>query len=251
MDLQLFSFNLAPWQWAAVIFCAICIGISKTAISGITSINVPIMALIFGAKESTGIILPMLCFADLFAVIYYRRNAEWKYIRKLVPWAVAGFGLALLVDRFIPAKAFRILIAVCIFSGLAVMIWRDLRKDAEIPSAWWFAAFFGIMGGFSTMIGNAAGPIMSVFLLSMHLPKKSFVGTGAWFFLIINYLKIPVQHFAWHNITREGILLNVCLIPAILAGIFLGIFLIKKISEKQFRIVIYVLTVVTAFLLFL
>jgi uncharacterized membrane protein YfcA len=143
---------------------------------------VPIFALIFGGKESTGIVLPMLCFADLLAVIYYRRAAQWKYIAALLPWALAGFGLAILIDSIVPARAFKILIGICIFFGLAIMFWNDIRgKNAPLPNTWWFSAIFGIIGGFSTMIGNAAGPIMAVFLLSMRLPKESFVGTAAWF----------------------------------------------------------------------
>jgi uncharacterized membrane protein YfcA len=134
------------------------------------------------------------------------------------------------------------------------MFWNDLRsreKAARTPSGWCFAAVFGILGGFSTMIGNAAGPIMSVFLLSMRLPKESFVGTGAWFFLLVNWLKLPIQHFAWHNIKTGGLVLNAMMIPVILAGAVLGILLVKKISEKHYRTMIYGLTILSAGLLFL
>jgi uncharacterized membrane protein YfcA len=101
------------------------------------------------------------------------------------------------------------------------------------------------------MIGNAGGPVMSVFLLSMRLPKESFVGTTAWFFLILNYLKIPLQIIAWHNIHIKGLLFNVSMIPAILIGLFLGVVLIKLISEKYFRILVYVMTVISCALLIL
>jgi uncharacterized membrane protein YfcA len=226
--------------------------VSKTGINGASAMMIPILALIFGAKESTGVVLPMLCFADLVAVIYYRRAAEWKHIFRLLPWALAGFGVALLVDHFVPARGFKVLIGICIFAGLVVMFWNDRRgKDAVVPSGWWFSAIFGVMGGFSTMIGNAAGPIMSVFLLSVRLPKTSFVGTAAWFFMIVNYLKIPVQHFAWHNIHVEGLLFNITMIPIILVGAFLGILVVKRVSEAQYRIIVYVMTIISAVLLFL
>jgi len=236
-------------QIAALIFSGLCIGISKTAISGFTTISVPILAMLFGPKESTGIILPMMCFADILAVVWYRRNAEWKQIRRLLPWAFGGFVLALLVDRFIPPRGFRLLIGSCILAGLIVMIWNDLRRKDYLPKGWWFPAAFGVLGGFSTMIGNAAGPIMSVFLLSMHLPKESFVGTAAWFFLIINYCKMPLQIFVWHNITLQGILLDITLIPSIIAGAALGILLVKKVSNQVFRVLVYIMTVASIVLL--
>lgn len=248
-------YDLSPWQWVAVGCAGLCIGFSKTGMSGVATAVVPVMALIFGAKESTGVILPMLCFGDVLAVIWYRRNADWKHIVRLLPWALAGFAAALAVDRFVPGRFFKILIAICIIGGLAVMFWNDLRAvkgtAKPVPSAWWFAAVFGILGGFSTMIGNAAGPIMSVFLLSMRLPKKSFVGTGAWFYLLVNFLKLPIQHFAWRNITPVGLVLDAMMIPVIVIGAVLGILLVKTISEKHYRILIYALTILSAVLLFI
>jgi uncharacterized membrane protein YfcA len=248
----LIPYDLLPWQIGAVIFSGLCIGMSKTGINGVNSVMIPIMALIFGAKESTGVLLPLLCFADLLAAFYYRRSAEWKHIFKLLPWALAGFGIALLVDRVVPARGFKVLIGICIFVSLAVMFWNDRRgKDAVIPSSWWFSAIFGILGGFSTMIGNAAGPILSVFLLSMRLPKINFVGTAAWFFLIINYLKIPLQVLVWHNISLESLRFDLLVTPFILLGAFLGILLVKKISEKVFRKLLMTLTLISTILLFL
>jgi uncharacterized membrane protein YfcA len=255
MNLEaLFSYwnGFEPWQIGVVVFSGLCIGLSKTGINGASAVMIPLLAMIFGARESTGVVLPMLCFADLVAVIYYRRAAEWKYIIRLLPWALGGFALALLVDRLVPARGFKLLIALCIFAGLAVMFWNDRRgKDAAVPRAWWFSAIFGVLGGFSTMIGNAAGPVMSVFLLSVRLPKTSFVGTAAWFFMIINYLKIPLQHFVWHNITVEGLLFGSTMIPLILVGAALGILVVKKVSERRYRLLVYVMTIVSAALLFL
>jgi uncharacterized membrane protein YfcA len=265
----LFPWDFAPWQWLVLVGCGLCIGMSKTGMSGITTVMIPFMALIFGAKESTGVVLPLLCFADLLAVVYYRRAASWRHIIRLLPWALAGFAVALVVDRFIPPKGFKILIGVCILAGLVVMLWSDIRKvragkkpvkpeqavaaegGGVQAKPWWFSAVFGVMGGFTTMIGNAAGPIMSVFLLSVRLPKVNFVGTGAWFFMVVNYLKLPIQHFVWRNIHRETLFLDLCMIPVILVGAALGILMVKKLSEAHFRVMIYVLTLVSGTLLFI
>jgi uncharacterized membrane protein YfcA len=248
----LITYQFSQWEWIALIFCGLCIGISKTGINGLGMVTVPILAVIFGAKPSTGILLPMLCFADLFAVTYYRRSAEWKYIIRLLPWALAGFALALLTDHWIPDRSFKTLIGICILSGLGVMLWNESwGKHTKVPSAWWFVALFGVMGGFSTMIGNAAGPIMSVFLLSVRLPKKSFVGTAAWFFLIINFLKLPLQYFVWHNISKETLLFDLAMLPTIAIGAWIGIIFVKKISEKNYRIIVYTLTLISTLLLFL
>jgi uncharacterized membrane protein YfcA len=235
----------------------VCFGMSKTGITGISVIAVPIFAFVFGAKSSTGVVLPLLCFADLFAALYYRRHAEWKHLFRLIPWAVAGFGLALLADRFIDSdKGFRMLMGVCIAASLAVMFWNDLRARASAEAktgitAPWFSALFGILGGFSTMIGNTAGPILSVFMLSLRLPKESFVGTSAWFFLIVNYLKIPLQVFVWHNISLKSLRFDLFMIPFVLCGLWLGVLFVKKVSQSRYRAAVYALTLISTVLLFI
>jgi uncharacterized membrane protein YfcA len=247
----LLPYDLLPWQWAAWIGLGLCIGLSKAGFSGITAAIVPVIALIFGAKESTGLNLPLLCFADIVAVLYYHRHTEWKYILKLLPWTLAGFAAALVVDRLVPVQAFKYLMGGSILAGLGVMLWNERRGAKGPPSSWWFSALFGIAGGFSTTIGNIAGPIMSVFLLSMGLPKNSFVGTASWFFLIINYLKLPIQIFLWKNITLETALFDVTLVPVVLAGAVAGIILVKKISEPVYRKTIMILTLVSTIFLFI
>jgi len=199
MDLSIFvPYSLLPWQWAAWICMGLFIGLTKAGFSGITAVIIPIMALIFGAKQSTGINLGLLCFADIVVVLYYHRYTEWKYIFKLLPWTLAGFGVAIFVERLVPVQAFRYLMGGSILAGLLVMIWNDFRgKENPPPSNFWFSALFGVASGFATMIGNVSGGIMAVFLLSMRLPKISYVGTTAWYFLIITYLKLPIQIFVW------------------------------------------------------
>ena len=252
MDLSfLVPYDLLPWQWAAWICFGLCIGLSKAGFSGVTAVIIPVIALIFGAKESTGLNLPLLCFADILAVVYYHQHTKWNYILKLLPWTLTGFVAALLVDRLVPVQAFKYLMGGSIFAGLIVMVWNDrVRKNSPPPSVWWFSALFGIAGGFTTTIGNIAGPIMSVFLLSMRLPKNNFVGTASWFFLIVNYLKLPIQIFIWKNITVQTVLFDLTAVPSVIVGAVLGFILIKKISEPIYRKTIMILTLISTVLLF-
>ena len=249
-----FSILASPANFATLMISALLIGMSKTGIQGINTISIPLLALVFGGKESTGLILPMLCFADLIAVAYYRCNAEWRHIFKLLPMAVIGFFVAIYVDTLIPQTEFKRLMALCIFLGLGVMFWSDKKSESQkqkIFSARWYAPLFGLMGGFTTMIGNAAGPVMAVYMLSMRLPKLAFVGTSAWFFLCVNFLKLPLQIFVWDNINAATISANIATVPFILIGAWLGIKFVKKIPESAFRTFIVWMTIIsTALLLF-
>jgi uncharacterized membrane protein YfcA len=239
-------------EWSLLLATALLIGMSKTGIQGINMLMIPLMAIAFGARPSTGIILPMLCFSDLLAVLYYRRQAEWKHILRLLPAAIAGFGLAVAVDRLVPPAAFRILLAGCLLLGLAIMIYAEVKRGAN---RWaerrWYGPVFGLAGGFTTMIGNAAGPVMAIYLLSVKLPKYAFVGTSAWFFLVVNYLKLPIQIYAWHNISTATLMLNLCTIPFMLIGALCGIYIVKKLPEQGFRKVIIAITVLSTLILLL
>lgn len=241
MDLSMWIDSSAGW--CLLFVSAFLIGMSKTGIQGLSLLSVPLMAIAFGAKQSTGVILPILCFADLIAVIYYRRVAEWKYIFRLLPAALIGFGIALMVDRLVPPEGFKTLLGSCLLIVLGVMIWTDKKgKENKFSSRWWYGSLFGLLGGFTTMIGNAAGPVMAIYLLSVKIPKYSFVGTNAWFFLVINYLKIPIQIFAWDNISYSSLMLDAYTMPFVLVGGFAGILLVKRLPEKTFR---YFTTAVT------
>lgn len=242
----------SPLQLTVLLFSALLIGMSKTGIQGINTISIPLLALAFGAKPSTGLILPMLCFADIIAVAYYRRNAEWKYILKLLPATIVGFFIAIIADRYVPEDQFRKLMAVCIFAGLLVMLRRENPdKEGGVQNKWWFGPAFGLAGGFTTMIGNAAGPVMAVYLLSMKLPKLSFVGTSAWFFLIVNYLKLPLQIFVWDNISVRTLTVNLITIPFIIIGAVLGIILVKRFPESSYRKFVIIMTILSTAMLLL
>lgn len=227
--------------------CALFVGMAKTGIAGVGMLIVPILASMFGGKPSAGILLPMLSMADIVAVSYYHRHAEWKYIFKLLPSTVVGVLIGLYVGNIVNDDQFKLIMAIVIFVGLIIMIWRERKKNQiAIPHNWWFASLVGLLGGFSTMIGNAAGPVMAIYLLSMMLPKNSFIGTGAWFFLIINLFKIPFHVMVWETIDINTITLNLAMLPAIMIGAYIGVKVVNYIPEKPYRIFIIATTALAA-----
>lgn len=240
------------YQWVLAIVSAMVIGMSKAGLTGLTLMFIPLMALSFGGRASTGILLPMLVVGDIFAVTWYRRNAEWKYLVKLLPSALVGLGVGVAVGGRLSDDSFRYLLGGIILALLALMIWQDVRKkEPHYPQALWFAIVAGLTAGFTTMIGNAAGAIMSIYLLSMRLPKNSFIGTTAWFFLIINLAKVPLQIFFWQNISAETLTFNAIMIPAIAAGAAIGILVAGKFPEQAYRVFVIAMTGLAGLLLVL
>ena len=242
--------TLTNIQWFAISVAALSIGMSKTGVQGIMLMIVPLMAMAFGAKESTGVILPMLCRADIIAVAYYKRIADWKVVAKLLPTAILGFFLAIGVDNMIPNGQFRQLMGWTLMLALVVMIWSEIfGKENRWMKKWRYAAIFGLLGGFTTMIGNAAGPVMSVYLLSMRKEKMEYIGINAWFFLVVNLLKVPLQAFVWDNITWDSLQLNLVMLPVIGIGSLIGIRIVKLLPEKIFRRFIQIVTILSVILM--
>lgn len=208
------------------------------------------MAMAFGAKESTGVILPMLCMADIIAVAYYKRIADWKIVLRLLPTAIIGFFIAIGVDKLVPNEKFRMLMGWTLLVAFLIMLWSEIfGKENKWMKKWWYAAIFGLLGGFTTMIGNAAGPVMSVYLLSMRKEKLEYIGINAWFFLVVNLLKVPLQIFVWNNISWQSFNLNLLMLPVIGIGALIGIRVVKLLPEKAFRRFVQIVTAISVILM--
>lgn len=241
--------ELVQWLW--VILAALLIGVSKTGISGLLTLVIPILAAVFGGKASTGIILPMLIVGDVFALFYYKHNAKREDILKLLPWTFMGLIFGLIIGGYINDEQFKSLIALSVLLCLFLLIYFEKKGDQlKIPDKTWLHASVGILAGFTSMIGNAASPIFSVYLLAKGVDKVNFLGMTAWFFFIVNVTKLPMQVFIWHNITVQTFLLTGLMIPFIGIGAVFGAFIIKRINEKAFRYLIIGMTAIVALKLF-
>lgn len=244
--IELFSYSLTYQTLSLLFLAAFLIGMAKTGVSGVAMFAVPIMAVIFGGKASSGLMLPMLIMADLFAVNYYHRHANWNYLLKLFPSAAIGVLVGTLLGNIIDDQQFRLIMGVFIFVSLAIMLWMETNKQVKVPDYLWFAILMGLLGGITTMIGNLAGAVMALYLLSMRLPKNEYIGTAAWFFLVINLFKVPFHIVSWHSIDLNSFMLNLLGLPFIALGAYCGIVIVKRIPEKQFRYLILSMTAIAA-----
>lgn len=246
---ELFSYALSYNDIGLLVLVAILIGMAKTGIAGAGMIAIPLMAIAFGSKASTGLLLTILIFADCFAVQHYRHHANWAHLKRLLPFALVGVLVGTLVGNSLNDELFSSTMAVIIFISLAIMLWLERNAAPTMPSSLWFVAIIGMLGGFTTMVGNLAGPVMALYLLAMRLPKNEFIGTAAWFFLCINLLKVPFHVFVWGTITLNSTMLSLALTPAIASGALVGVWLIKQLNETLFRYLIILMTAAAAILM--
>lgn len=237
--------HFEPWQWVLLVVGSVVAGFSKTGLPGTSILFVAIFPNIMPARQATGVVLPLLIFADLFAFTIYRKNLQWRRVGSLLPWAVLGVGAGWLALGRVNDQQTSRLIGGIIASMLALHVWRQRGAVDQVATQApaWFGPLMGLFAGFTTMVANAAGPVMALYLLAMHLPKLEFLGTGAAFFLVINWIKVPfIAQLGLIN--RESLLLNLWLLPAVAAGALLGRPVVERVNQKNFESIVLVLTAV-------
>lgn len=249
--------ELDAWGWAVLAFAAACVGLSKTGVPGLMILAAPLLAGAMDAKMSVGVLLPMLLVGDAFAVAYYRRHTQWNRLLPLLPWTAAGIAAGFLVLRALDGGQLRPIIGWSVLAMVGVMAWRaaaeakaDGGEGPAIPEGRWFAALCGIAAGVVTTVANAAGPVMFLYLIAMRLPKHEFVGTAAWFFLIVNLAKVPL-YAAEGMITWGTLGANAVVAPLIAAGALLGYKVLKRLPEAVFKWSVVVLSGLAALRLLL
>ena len=229
-------------QWVAACAAAFIIGVSKTGIPGIGILAVTVLAMAFPAKLSVGVMLPMLIVGDVFAAIYYRRKPRWDILRRIIPPAAVGIVAGYFVMGAISGEALRPVIGGIALGLLTLQALSDVGVFTmeRVPHHWAFAWVLATSAGVVTMLSNAAGPIMMVFFLAMQLDKYRFIGSIAWYFLLLNLFKVPF-FIALDMISVKSLLFDATLAPVILIGAGLGLLAPKLIPERPFRWVIMIL----------
>lgn len=252
--------------WAMLALAAALVGFSKTGINGTASLSILLFATVLPAKESTGALLPVLILADLFAIRFYSRHVEWRVLGRLAPWVVVGTAIGAVVLWFVDDTLMRLLIGAILLAMLALQVWSKLRprfakaRSAEAqpgepnpPSGLarkTAAAGAGVAAGATTMMANAAGPVMVLYLMLAGFPKLRFLGTMAWFFFAVNLFKVPIS-VGLGLITWHTLLMAALLIPAVAVGALTGRALVHRVNQRQFEIATLALSAVGAGLLIL
>lgn len=232
-------------QWILGASAALLVGISKTGVPGVGILVVPLLAATFGGRPSVGIMLPMLIMGDIFAVAWYRRHAQWDKLVGLLPWVVVGLGIgavALWITGEMKGSRdiLGIVIGALVLVMLALTLLQRFLGERLTPKSGVGMAGTGVSAGFATTVSNAAGPIMNIYLTAHRLPKEQFMGTIAWYFFIINLSKLPI-YFALTLmnpknpiVTGPSMIFNLEVFPVIVIGVFIGKWILPRMSQKTF-----------------
>jgi uncharacterized membrane protein YfcA len=244
-----------PLLWFFAALGAFMVGVSKAGITGLSILSIALFNHVFpSSKQASGLVLPLLIFGDFVAVFSYRKHTQWHYLWRLFPWTAAGVVLGYFTLGRISDHTARILIGWIIVALAALSFWRKyVAAPAEEKSAsfhWSVGAAIGMTAGFITLVANAAGPLMAIYLIAMRLPKMEYVGTAAVFFMLLNLFKVPFM-VDLGLITTQSFSFNLALAPAVLLGAFAGRWLLKHVNQNLFEQLVLLLSAIGGILLIL
>jgi uncharacterized protein len=236
--------------WVPVLLAsgaALLIGFSKTGLPGAGMPAIALMAAAFREETrlSVGAMVPLLILGDVIAVIYYRRHANWQRLLELLPYIALGMVPGYWVLLTAQSQGLRTLIGVIILLLLGLHFSQQRLGWAWVPDRWWFTALMGLLAGFGTIVGNAAGPAMGIYLVSRKLNKHEFIGTSAWLFLVVNSSKVPFQ-LPLGIITWDTLRIDLYAAPALIAGALLGLMVHGWIPQRLFNSLILALAALAA-----
>lgn len=235
--------------WTGLALAAALVGFSKTALPGINTLAVAIFAAVLPAKPSTGALLVLLLVGDAFALWTYRRHADWPTLVRMIPAVLIGLAIGGVFLAFAGDAVVQRVIGILLLMLMGLTLWQRRKKvritDDPVSASWAAATGYGSLGGFTTMVANAGGPVMSMYFLAARFPVNAFLGTAAWFFATMNVLKLPVS-IGLGLITSHTLLMDLILVPAVVAGALFGRWAAQKIQQKTFDLAVIVVTVLGA-----
>lgn len=268
-DLAALLPDLSTSSWLLVVLGALIVGFSKTALPGAGTLAAGAFALAMPAKESTAALLLLLILGDMTALWVYRREPDWRTLVRLLPSAMVGVIIGVFFFAAVDDVTVRVTIGVILLALVTLTLVRraqaarrtaaqaeasdappETRAEAEGGSRKGAAATaqgigYGLLGGFTTMVANAAGPVMSLYLLMMRMPVLTFLGTSAWFFAVINLFKLPFSA-GLGLFTAETLAMDALLVPVVLLAAFAGAKVARRISQSVFDKLVLGLTVLAA-----
>lgn len=238
--------DLQPSGWALVValLAAAVLGVSKTAVPGTGALGAALMATAVPARASIGLVLPLLLVGDLIALTLYGRHALGGVLWRLVPSVAAGVAVGFALLRWADGSAVARLLGAVLLLGVVLEVARRRRlvRDGGDRSPGTHShgdpvtAATGVGAGASTMVANAGGPIMTLYLLRMDVPVRAFMGTVTWFFFVVNLVKLPFS-VGLGLVTADSLRLDLLLLPGLLAGAALGAGVLRRLPRSVFETV--------------
>lgn len=247
--IEIANLELSYLNLTIIIFATFIIGLTRGGIHGLATATIPFFADILGPRTSTAYIALLFCTGDIIAIIRYHKNIDFKILLKIIPLALLGIISATIIGTLINETVFKIVLCVIVVYTVINAVLKQVNTKNSPPKKekhFLKHSMYGLLGGFTSMIGNASGSLMTSYFLSLNISKKNYLGTYTAFFLFMNSTKVMVHSFVWKTITVDIIKFDLILVPILITGVFSGILIAKNLQESLYKKILIVIMVFSA-----
>jgi uncharacterized membrane protein YfcA len=228
-----------PFFYAVAVPAVLMMGISKSGFgAGFGSLAVPVMAMAVTVPQAAAILMPVLLLMDLLGLAAFRRDFDFKFLKFLIPFGLAGTVVGALLFKVLDAKVVAAMVGVFTLLFLAQRLLFPPRPDSPPPPKW-LGAILTVMSGFTSFVSHAGGPPLSAYVIPLRLSPVKFTATMAAFFFVINLSKwIP---YAWLGLLdMRNMATSLALLPLAPIGVWIGVRMARSISPVLFYRLLYV-----------
>ncbi|MEQ8601243.1 MAG: sulfite exporter TauE/SafE family protein [Devosia sp.] len=221
------------------VIAVLVVGLSKAGLlGGLGVVGVPLLTLVMAPREAAGMMLPVLLCMDAVAIWMYRKECDWSLIRIMLPGAAVGTLLGWALWAVVSDAAVLLMVGVVTLLFVLDAI-LPLRKKLEgLPPSKPWGVFWGSVAGFTSFISHTGGPPFQIYTLPRRLPPAVYAGTTAFFFAIVNTAKL-VPYYFLGQLNAQNLTLSAALAPVGLVGVFIGVYLVRRIDAKLFYRIAY------------
>lgn len=234
-----------PLFYALAIPAVIMVGISKTGLgNGAGAFIVALLALAVPPAQAAGIMLPILCVMDLVGVRALHGHWDAATLRVIVPGALIGIAFGALLFGTLPVDWLRLAI------GLMTLLFGVnqgldyARRLPPRPPQTRRGLFWSAVSGLTSTLAHAGGPPLMVYLLPLRLERTRFVATTVLYFFIVNFTKL-VPYALLGQLNGSNLVTALILLPFAPLGVWLGLWLLKRMTDRLFYRLAIVLLVGT------
>jgi uncharacterized membrane protein YfcA len=233
-----------PLFWLVATLAVTVLGVSKGGFAGLGVLGTPVLALVMSPVKAAAILLPILILQDWVSLVSYRRSIDRRVLLVPLVGAVVGTVIGYLMAARVNESLVRLLVGVVALSFAGNWWIGVARKRAAGPKPGDTAGiFWGTVAGFTSFISHAGGPPYQIYSLPQRLDRELLAGTTAWFFAIVNLLKVA-PYLLLGQFSRENLTLSAALAPVAIATTLLGVWLVRRVDSERFYRVVYALLVI-------
>jgi len=235
---DVFPLITEPYFYIVTIPAVLLMGISKSGFgAGFGSLAVPMMALAVSVPQAAAILMPVLLVMDILGMAAFRKDFDLKLLGFLLPWGLVGIGVGTLLFKLLNAHVVAGLVGVFTLLFLAQRVVFPPKPNSPPPPKW-LGAILTATSGFTSFIAHAGGPPINAYVIPMRLSPVHFTATMAFFFFVMNLSKwIP---YAWLGLLDwRNMATSLVLLPIAPIGVWVGVWLARRISQRLFYYCLY------------